>query len=145
MTIYFEGFDYHDERMFVLHLAKGTVVTKPDQDGIIWTTVYHGNAPANYIWCLITYKNYDGYPISRVDHFAEKENALKYMQEVEPEVPLVSLNGRAPEIRMSICEFNLWKKSKGFKDYDFKKVFSGEPNNPKELIAQLPEQFRGIR
>jgi len=129
----------------VLHLAKGIVVTKPDQDEIIWTTVYHGNAPSDYIWCLVTYKNCEGYPISHVDHFAEKENALKYMQEVEPEVPLISLNGRAPEILMSISEFNLWKKSNEFEDYDFKKVFSKEPNNPKELIAQSPGQFRGIR
>jgi len=145
MSIRYRGLEYHDDRMFVLHLAKGTVVTKPDEDGIIWTTVYHGNPPAEHIWCLVTYKNCKGYPISRVDHFAEKENALHYMQQVEPEVPLISLNGRAPQIPMSISDFNSWKKSMGFKDYDFKQVFYGEQNNPKEVIAQSKEQFRGIR
>ena len=145
MTIHYNGQEYHDDRMFVLNLAKGTVVTKPDQDGIIWTTICHGNAPSEHIWCLVTYKNCVGYPISRVDHFAEKDNALNYMRGVETEVPLISLNGRAPQIPMSISDFNSWKKSREFKDYDFKQVFSKEANNPKELIAQSQGQFRGVR
>jgi hypothetical protein len=143
--MYFNGLNYNDDRMFVLHLERGTVVTKPDEDGIIWTTVYHGNPPPEHIWCLVTYKNCKGYPIARVDHFAEKSDAIDYMREVEPKVPLISLNGRAPESPMPIEEFISWKKSKGFKDYDFKRVFREDVTNPKELIAQTSEQFKGVR
>ncbi len=89
----FNGEIYCDDRMFVLYLCKGTVDI---DDDLITTTIYHEEAPKDYKWCLVTYRNVDRYSIVRVDHFNSKDEAKAYMKKVEPTVPLISLGGGAP-------------------------------------------------
>ena len=131
--------------MYVLHLCKGTIDTKPDSDGLLWTNIYHENPPADSVWCIVTFQNCRGYRISRVDHFHRKEDALSYMQAVEPEVPLISLGGMPPKNPMSFQTFTEWKKAKGLKEYDYRNVFLAGGSNPMETVGHLAERFRGIR
>ena len=145
MKIPFNGCAYHDDRMYILHLCQGTIDTTPDSDGLLWTQIHHENPPAESIWCLITLKNYGSYPISRVDHFHRKEDALAYMRMVEPEVPLISLGGRPPEVPMTSKAFTEWKKANGMEEYDYKKVFSAGGSNPTETVGHLAANFMGIR
>ena len=145
MTINFNGLEYHDDRMYVLHLCKGTIDTKPDSDGLLWTNIHHENPPADSVWCIVTFKNCPGYPISRVDHFHRKEDALNYMQAVEPEVPLIGLGGMPPKNPMSFQTFTEWKKSQGLKEYDYRSVFLAGGSNPIETVGHLAARFRGIR
>ena len=145
MTINFNGDEYFDDRMYVLLLCRGTVEPTPDSDGVVWTTIYHEIPPKEFIWCLITYKNYKGYPISRVDHFREKEAAQRYLEAIEPQVPLISLQGKSPLAPLTFRAFADWKTDNKMKDYDYKTVFSPGGSNNREIIGQRASQFKGIK
>ncbi len=47
-TIKFQGEEYFDDRLFVLYLCKGKVEIQ--SDGVIITTIYHEQEPADFIW-----------------------------------------------------------------------------------------------
>lgn len=145
MSIHFNGHEYFDDRMYVLHLCRATVETTPDSDGVVWTTIYHESHPKEFIWCLVTYKNYKGYPISRVDHFREKEAAQRYLEAVEPQVPLISLQGNSPLVPLTFRAFTDWKIANRMKDYDYKMVFSPDGSNHREIVSQMAAQFKGIK
>jgi hypothetical protein len=81
----------------------------------------------------------------RVDHFHKREDAISYMMVVEPEVPLVSLNGSQPSRPKSFQEFTEWKKANGLKEYDYRTVFTPGGLNPRENVGQSEDGFRGIR
>ena len=53
--IEFQGQKYYDDRLFVLYLAKSTVVKGEGDTFNI--TVYHEQAPEDSKWCLVTYSN----------------------------------------------------------------------------------------
>ena len=145
MTIHFNGFDYHDDRMFILYLCKATLDTTPNPERIHWTTIHHEGAPAGHLWCVATYRNSNGYPIFRVDHFRKREDAISYMMIVEPEVPLVSLNGLPPSKPKSFQEFTDWKNANGLKEYDYRTVFTPGGTNPRESVGHSADNFQGIR
>jgi hypothetical protein len=67
------------------------------------------------------------------------------MTVVEPEVPLVSLNGRQPSRPKSFQEFTDWKKANGLKEYDYRTVFTPGGLNPTESVGHSADNFRGIR
>jgi len=71
MSEYFRGQEYNDDRLYILYLCKGTVEKQiqPDGTSMMCTTVYHEDAPDDYIWCLVTYRNDPRYQATRVDHF----------------------------------------------------------------------------
>ncbi len=144
-TIEFGGQSYFDDRLFVLYLCEGKVETKPDNDGVIWTTIYHENPPTDHIWCVVTYRNCLGYPISRVDHFKSRERAVVYMWHVEPEVPLISLGGKSPTVPLPYQEYSAWKKENKLREFDFHDVYTPGGSNAKEMIAQIDDQFKGIK
>ena len=143
-TIKFQGQEYFDDRLYILYLCKGTVEIKPDDDGAIWTTIYHEQAPASHIWCVVTYRNCKRYPLYRVDSFHEKDDAISYIRKIEPETPLISLNGSAPLNPIPYEEYLAWKKKNNFRKYDFQTVFTSGGMNPRETIGQTKEQFKGI-
>ncbi|MSR76245.1 MAG: hypothetical protein EXS68_01470 [Candidatus Ryanbacteria bacterium] len=143
-TIEFKGGQYYDDRLFVLYLCKGKVETTPDNDGIIWTTIYHEDVPNEHIWCVVTYRNCVGYPIAGVKHFTSRDRAVVYMWHIEPETPLISLNGLSPLPVPSYQDYLAWKKKNNLREFDFKTVFTPGGTNAEESIAQAKEQFKGM-
>ena len=141
-TINFQGDDYFDDRLFVSHLCKSTVNIQ--QDGFVVTTIYHEEAPANHFWCVVTYRNCNRYPIFRVESFHKKDDAIAYIQNIEPTTPLISLKGNSPKHPLSYEDYCIWKKSNAFKEYDYKPLFSSNGANPRELVFQRIEEFQGI-
>lgn len=138
----FNGETYHDDRMFVLHVCKCTVVVKDDD--ILETTIYHEDAPYNHKWCLVTYRNVKRYPAIRVDHFDSFETACAYKKNVEPTVPLISLSGRSPGTPLPYNKFIQWKEKNNFKEYDYKKMYFEGGSNRKEIIysKDVKHQFQ---
>lgn len=146
----FKWESYFDDRLFVLYLCPGTV--KEIEDGNFATTIYliPEKAPDSHIWCVVTYRNTNRYPLYRVDSFYKKEDAISYLKEIEPQTPLISLDGKSPVQTPTYEKYLLWKEENRFKDYDFKSLYStvssihGE-GNPQESIFQTKEQFKGIK
>ena len=127
----FNGATYHDDRMFVLYVSKCTV--RADREGVS-TTIYHEESPENHEWCVVTFRNVERYTATRVDHFDTEAEAIAYRQEVEPTVPLISCGGRSPQSILPYNEFIKWKRENGFKEYDYKKMFSSGGENPRETF-----------
>ena len=125
---------YYDDRLFVLHLCKGKVDVAPD--GLITTTVYHENAPEDFIWCLATYKNCERYPAFSIKRFISKSEAELYLQQVEPTTPLISLGGKPPVHQTSYPEYLAWKEKCKLRDYDYKKLYSKEGYNYMEYFFE---------
>jgi len=144
-TIEFQGQKYFDDRLFVLYLCKGKVEIEPESDGVVWTRIYHEKAPDDYVWCVVTYRNYNRYPLYQVDSFYKKEDAEQYIKSIEPETPLISLGGNPPEIPLSYEEYSEWKIENNFKDYDWKSLYSPDGTNASESVGQTKDQFKGIK
>lgn len=142
--IEFNGDSYFDDRLFVLYLCSGDVKIEEGDDGVVWTTIYHENPPENHLWCVVTYKNCKRYPLYRVDCFYNKENAIAYIRKIEPETPLISLNGGSPEISLSYDRYIEWKRENNLGDYNWKSLYSVDGKNASERIGQTKEQFKGI-
>ena len=136
--INFQGQQYFDDRCFVLYLCRGKFEILAD--GTVETTLFHeeDNGP---IWCLATYRNCLSYPLSSVLHFKSKDDALQYISIVEPNVPLVSLDGQSPCPPLSHTEYLTWKRKNGFAKFDRKQSYFPGGENPRELILQTHEQF----
>ena len=143
--IEFNGQKYFDDRLYVLYLCKGIVEIEPGVNGSVWTRIYHQEAPKDYAWCVVTYKNSPRYPIYRVDSFHKKEDAILYMKEIEPETPLISLNGNSLREPLSYENYILWKRTNGFEDYNWKLLYTPGGTNAQESIGQTKEQFKGIK
>ena len=74
-----QGYDYRDDRMYVMNIA---TATKDDKR----------------CWNLATYRNTISLPATRNDFFDTKKELIDYIKEVEPCVPLISNNGQPLEI-----------------------------------------------
>lgn len=144
-TIKFERQLYFDDRLFILYICKGTVEIEPGDDGSVWTRIYHEKAPENYLWCVATYRNCNRYPLYRVDSFFRKEDAILYVKQIEPETPLISLNGKSPLHPVSYEEYLLWKKKNSLNEYDWKSLYSADGRKARETIGQEKKQFKGIK
>lgn len=128
----FEGETYRDDRLFVLYVASCTVAARGDE----WleTTIYHEQAPADHLWCVVRYRNTATYPAEGVDHFRSFEAAQAFVQHVEPHVPLVSLGGRSPAHPLSYDLFVRWKAHNRMADYDYTSLYSPNGHNRRELV-----------
>lgn len=144
-TICFRGQEYYDDRLSLLCLCPATVKTKPDENGVIWTTIYHEHPPDDHIWCVAFYRNCTRYPLFHVAHFFKKEDATAYLKEIEPQTPLISLNGNSPLHPASHEEFLAWKAKNNLKEYDFKALCLSGGTNAVEIIGQTKEQFKEVR
>lgn len=143
--ITFQGQEYFDDRLFVLYLCKGSVEIESDRVAI---TLYHDQAPTDHIWCIVTYRNCNRYPLCRVDPFYKKDDAIAYLREVEPTVPLISLNGRSPQKPLSYDGFVAWKQKNKFRDYDYQRLYlsdGADGGNRQEHVYQTKDSFKGIR
>lgn len=112
---------------------------------MIWTKIYHEQPPNDHVWCVATYRNCARYPLCNVTHFFEKEDAITYVKKIEPETPLISLNGNSPLHPVSYEEFLSWKSKNDFKEYDFKTLCLSSGTNAVEIIGQAKEQFKGVK
>lgn len=142
-TIKFQDQNYFDDRLFVLYLCKGKVEIEPD--GVAITTIYHEQEPIDFVWCVATYKNCIRYPLYRVDSFYKKEVAIEYIKKIEPETPLISLDGKSPAKPFSYEEYLKWKKDNDFKDYNWQELYTPGGSNASERIYQTKDQFQGIK
>ena len=93
MSFEFEGDVYRDDRMYVINLNRGTVSKK-------------GKKETRYL--LTTYRNTHSLPASRSDDFASKEEAINYLKEIEPDVPLVSNKGKPLNIPDDVERWEYW-------------------------------------
>ncbi len=126
------GEQYRDDRMFVLYLSKCTRTEVGG--GMFETTIYHDEAPANHIWCLVTYRNTRQYPIHRVNHFGSLREARAYMERVEPQTPLVSLGGRSPASPLPYEQFVEWKSRNRMQEFNPSEVYSPGLSNAREIV-----------
>ena len=128
----FNGQTYNDDRLFVLHVAKCTVVDD-NADEII--TVYHKNIPLSFKWCVITYRNVARYMPFRVDYFDTENEANIFSKATEPLTPMISLGGNSYNPPETYEKFYQWKKRNNLQEYNYKKVFL-EGDDPREIIVQ---------
>ena len=89
-----EGEVYLDDRLFILDLHQAT---KGKHD----------------VWAVTTRRNIQPFPPWRVDDFATKAEAIRYLMGVEPSTPRISLEGRSPEPKLTYEDHLLWCKSEG--------------------------------
>jgi hypothetical protein len=129
--IEFEGKHYRDDRMYVLYVCRCTMEKEPNQ---VVFTIYYEDAPADSKWCLVTYRNDNRYMAIRVDDFETEIEATAYMRQVEPQTPLISQGGRPRYPLPTYEEFVKWKKENKFEEYDYKKMYSPDVTNPREII-----------
>ncbi|MBT4597508.1 hypothetical protein HOC76_00590 [bacterium] len=143
--IEFQGQEYFDNRLFVLYLCPGKIRIEEGDDGAVWTTIYHEKSPEDNVWCVVTYKNCNRYPLYRIDSFYKKEDAESYIRKIEPETPLISLGGRSSGLLMSYDEYVKWKKKNDMKDYDWNSLYLDGGTNAQETVGQDKNQFKGIK
>jgi len=130
----FDGFEYNDDRMFILSLQRCSVV---DDDEMTTITVQYNKLDETTHWCVITFRNIPSYSGSKVNLFDEKEEAQAFLDHVERSTPRVSLDGRSPIPLMEPDEFKKWKADNSLKEYDYKEVFSRFEeggDNPQEIF-----------
>jgi hypothetical protein len=132
----FNGQLYYDDRLFLLYPCLGTIDFEGD---LATTTIYHENAPPDAKWCLVTYRNSEGYPASSVLHFETRDDAIAYMDALEPTTPLISHGGASSG--MSRHAYDLWKRDNGLGGYDYRKCYQPGGSNPKEFVMQTRDQF----
>ena len=82
----YQGRVYHDDRLFILDL----------------TSAKRGNLP---VWTVVTRRNCEGFLPFRVDEFNTKDEAIKFIEEVEPTTPLISLDGKSPSTPLPYIEY----------------------------------------
>ena len=127
----FNGNTFNDDRLFILHVCKCTIVKNSD---VTSTTIYHEEAPDDHSWCVVTFWNDLRYKANRVDHFDTENEAMKYAAQVEPQTPLISLGGRSPKPYPTSKQYLEWKELHNMQGYDYKKMFSLGSENPRETI-----------
>lgn len=75
--ISYQGYDYRDDRMYVMNIATATM-----------------SKDNKRCWNLATYRNTISLPATRNDFFDTKKELIDYIKKVEPSVPLISNNGQ---------------------------------------------------
>lgn len=102
----FEGARYRDDRMYVMKLVTDFI---NESDGAI--VALSANGPL----VLVTYRNVEGLPATRVGEFASLGAAIDYIKDVEPSCPRVSLGGQTPIPPLNWSQHLDWLKSAGLR------------------------------
>ena len=108
--ILYKGENYYDDRIFHLHLTLTNKQTLPD--GIVTREV--GSNLSCDTYTLITRRNSIGRKPIRADDFESYDEAIAYIERIEPEVPLISLNGNPIIPKPSIEEYKEMVKEKNW-------------------------------
>jgi hypothetical protein len=91
----FQGNEYLDDRLFIVEVRRSIV----ERRGARWT--------------VVTRRNTRKRPPTRTDDFATRQEAVAYLEEVEPHTPRISLDGEAPDPVPSLKEHRAWLRSIG--------------------------------
>lgn len=104
---------YRDDRMYVMRLTSSFTI---DEDGVITASMKRGEEiiPGKPL-LLITYRNTQKLPAVRTDEFQSLQEALNYIQRVEPTCPRISLGGASPNPTPTWAEHLQWLHSLGFR------------------------------
>ena len=116
----FNGEQYLDDRLYVMHVARCTVDLS---DGVLVTTVHFAEPPTKHIWCVVIRKNIERWPPTSIKRFASEEEAMDYLMHVEPQTPLISLRGSSPARPMSYSKYCDWKQTNHFKEFDWRTLY----------------------
>ena len=81
-----EGKVYKDDRLFILDLTPA-------------------KKKGEAVWAVVTRRNVDGFPAFRLDTFQTKDEAVKFIEKVEPTTPRIGLQGKAPEKPFSYDDY----------------------------------------
>ena len=98
--ISYKGDEYRDDRMYVINLTYAKITIR-DNSPTKSSTV-------KYKWVLATYRNNLALPSFRSDQFESKEKAIKYLKDVETQVPLISNNEQPLLIPDNIDKWTYW-------------------------------------
>lgn len=91
---FYQGRRYLDDRLFILDL------TQAKKNGSI-------------VWAVITRRNCEGFPPFRSDEFQTKEEAIAFIERIEPQTPRFSLGEKSPEPTPSYSDYCHWLRSQG--------------------------------
>jgi hypothetical protein len=121
--------------MFVLYLCRAEV---NEVGNIVKVTVHHEEVKDHYHWCMVTYWNTPAYEANRIDVFPSESAAIDCLKDAEPRTPLISLGGNAPADLLSYDEYEQWKKDLGYKDYEYRQLYSSSimPGTEVEKFAE---------
>ena len=149
-TVNFKGREYFDDRLYVLNICPGR--THTDSDGMICTTIYHKEMPPpppsgpkeRNFFVVVTYHNSPRYPVATLHHFLARLRAQRYLEKVEPQVPLISLGGESPSAPLPYPEFQEWKQKNKMVDFSYESVFTPGGTNPQTMFMLTREQFHWV-
>lgn len=113
MKIKFEGKLYNDNRIFVQNYSKGSV---------------QKNNIRQKKYLLITYRNTIQLPATRSDEFETKDELLNYIKKIEPDTPLISINGEKLNIPDNEDRWQYWLN--WLKEQGLKSTITGFQNLP---------------
>lgn len=102
--ISYEGNWYYDERMYLLHLFYGK--TEYVSKGLQVIEEFLGTPKKQFI--LWTRCNYGSRAVIKSDSFLDRDEAIEYLKLVEPQTPLISLNGLPMKEILSYDDYCLW-------------------------------------
>lgn len=140
--IEFNGKYFFDDRLFVMHLCRGTISYSEEKD-IVTSTIYHDEVKDDFVWFIATYWNCPGYQPFSLIPFSTRENALTYLNIFERTTPRISLSGGQLNRPISSGEYLLWKRENNMKEFDIEKTsFKNAPKGSrKELIMESKDRF----
>ena len=98
--ISYKGDEYRDDRMYVINLTYAKITIRDNN--------LTKGSTAKYKWVLATYRNNLALPSFRSDQFESKEKAIKYLKDVEMQVPLISNNEQPLLIPDNIDKWTYW-------------------------------------
>ena len=104
-VINYKNEQYRDNRLFVCNLTLSKRQHVQVKNGMMKNT-----GKKDFKWSLVTYRNTIHLPITRVDNFKDKMEAIKYLQKIEPETPLISHHGRRLRIPHQEDAWLYWRK-----------------------------------
>ena len=98
--ISYKGDECRDDRMYVINLTYAKITIRDNN--------LTKGSTAKYKWVLATYRNNLAPPSFRSDQFESKEKAIKYLKDVEMQVPLISNNEQPLLIPDNIDKWTYW-------------------------------------
>ena len=106
--ILYEGQEYRDDRMFVINLNYAEIETAITEKSDKSSLNLYKPQKREMRWALTTYRNTVQLPSNGTIDFDSKEDAIKYLKEVEPVVPLISNYEQSLDIPSDVNEWKYW-------------------------------------
>lgn len=136
MTVVYEGIEYYDDRLLVVHASP--CILERESNEHFKTIVYYEQLPkgADAGWCVVVRQNSGNYRVVDIFNVPTEPFAAELKASIEALVPLASLGGEAPA-SMS----NLEPRQTPHPPFDYNKLFMDGGENAREMFMQSKEQF----